>query len=54
MKRYLSWLLALTLVLSCLTVNALALGYNPIQNTEPTFETLAEARENGPAAVQNL
>ena len=54
MKRYLSWLLALTLMLSCLTMNALALGYNPIQNTEPTFETLVEARANGPAAVQNL
>ena len=54
MKRYLSWLLALTLLLSCLAVNAMALGYNPIQNTEPTFETLAEARANGPAAVQNL
>jgi len=54
MKRYLSWMLVLALFLSCLSMNALALNYNPIQNTEATFETLEEARANGPAAVQNL
>jgi len=47
-------MLVLVMLLSCLSVNAMALGYHPIQNDEPTFETLAEARANGPAAVQNL
>lgn len=54
MKRYVSWLLALIMVLSCISVNALALGYHPIQNEEPTFETLEEARANGPEAVKQL
>ena len=54
MKRYFSCLLALTLLLSCLSLNALALNYHPIQNEECTFETLEEARANGPAAVQDL
>ena len=54
MKKRLSWLLALTLLFSCRGVNALALDYHPIQNDEPTFETLEEARVNGPIGVQNL
>ena len=44
----------MALLISCLSVNALALGYHPIQNDESTFETLEEARVNGPIAVKNL
>ena len=54
MKKYLSLMLVLALLLSCLSVNALALGYYPYQNDEPTFETLEEARINGPIAVKEL
>ena len=54
MKRYLSWTLILALLLSCLCANALALGYHPIQNEESTFETLEEARVNGPVAMKEL
>ncbi len=54
MKRYLSWTLILALLLSCIGVNALALGYHPIQNEEPTFETLEEAWVNAPETLQSL
>ena len=53
MKKLLIWVLALTLAMSVLP-GALALNYTGCQENEATFETLEEARLNGPAAVQNL
>ena len=52
MKKLLSLLLALAMLLS--VTNAFALGYTGRQGNEATFETLEEARANGPAAVQDL
>ena len=54
MKKYLCWMLTLALLISGVSVNALALGYYPYQPDESTFETLEEARANGPEAVKEL
>lgn len=52
MKKILSFLLILALLLTC--SSALALGYTGSQGNEPTFELLEEARISGPIAVQSL
>lgn len=51
MKKLLSMLLALALILS-LSSSALALNYTANIGNEATFETMAEARANAPAAMQ--
>ena len=51
MKKLLSLLLVLTLVLSICS-SAFALNYTANIGNEATFETLAEARANAPAAMQ--
>ncbi|MBQ7520308.1 MAG: hypothetical protein IJU12_08310, partial [Clostridia bacterium] len=48
MKRFLCSLLALTLMLSCFTVPALADYYKQHQGNEATFETLEEVKVNEP------
>ena len=54
MKKILSLTLALILILGtcCIAPNAFALDYTRTLGNEATFETMAEARVNGPVAMQ--
>ena len=52
MKRILAWILCVTLMMSA--GSALALNYPENTGNEATFETLEEARKNGPDGVKDL
>ena len=52
MKRFLSLMLCLAMILS--VTSALALNYPENMGNPATFETLAEARANGPDGVKDL
>ncbi len=48
-------IMMMTALLVCLVhTSAMALNYSGCQDNEATFETLGEARQSGPAAVENL
>lgn len=51
MKKWLSVVLSLALLLSCFYASALAGYYQQRQSNEATFETLEEAHANAPAAL---